>query len=473
MHLKNGKNGFVVDILKNLTKDSKYNVKDAIEFKNRVNNTIIGHDEVLISFDVISLFPSIPVNLALNIIKSKWHILEKYTSVPQQLFMDILSFCIKDTRYFRYGLNTYEQLKGMPMGSPASPVIADIVMEELIQFAIEKMPTKPRKLTKYVDDLFAIVKKDEVEDTLTSLNSFNRQIQFTKEEENNNVLPYLDSIIKRQGDLLKVDWYQKLTCSGRLINFYSKHPRRIIINTATNFIRRVLGISDKIFHKENLKKITETLIKNEFPRKTIRDLIEHVKNKNNNNQNTIASVEENVDEQQKIYKSLTYIPGLSERLRSSDIYNKEKYNLALKTGNSVNKLFSNTKSKIENEEKSNLIYKINCNGDGSNICNKTYVGTTKTKLKNRISSHKSDLKAVNKPVEQKTALAAHCTKTGHKPNFDTVSILQQEDNYKKRFTLEMLFIINTPTQRRLNYKTDTEKCAQIYRHTIDKHKRQT
>lgn len=110
---------FVVDILKNLTKDSKYNVKDAVEFKNRVNNTRIEKDEILISFDVVSLFPSIPVNLALNIIKNKWHILEKYTNIPQQLFLDILSFCIKDTRYFKYGLNHYEQLKGMSMGSPA------------------------------------------------------------------------------------------------------------------------------------------------------------------------------------------------------------------------------------------------------------------------------------------------------------------------------------------------------------------
>lgn len=129
---------------------------------------------------------------------------------------------------------------------------------------------------------------------------------------------------------------------------------------------------------------------------------------------------------------MTYVPGLSERIKNSDIYNKEKFEIAHKTNNTVNKLFSKTKAKIENEEKSNVVYEIKCNGDGTNLCNKVYAGTTKLKLKNRVASHKSDQKAINKPIEQKTALAAHSTITQHKPNFDDVRILQEENHYKKK-----------------------------------------
>lgn len=450
---------FLINILKHLTNTSKYNVRDAIDFKARIQNTLIADDEILISFDVVSLFPSIPINLALKTIEEKWNILEEHTNIPKELFLELLTFCIKESRYFKYEDKVYEQRKGMPMGSPASPVISDVVMEKLLDVSIEKMNTKPRILTKYVDDIFAIVKKDAITDTLNTLNSFHSQIQFTMEKENNNRLPYLDVTIIRQGNLLKLDWYQKPTASGRLINFYSKHPKRVIINTATNFIRRVLNISDKEYHKTNINKIKDILTMNDFPYKTINDLIKKTKN-------YIPK-----DEPPKIYKGITYIPGLSERIKGSNIYDTDKFNLAPKTNNTLNKLFHNTKSKLKKEEKSNVIYKIECDGDGSNICPKVYVGTTKTKLKTRLSSHKSDLKALDKPLEQKTALAAHCAQNNHKPNFNTVKILQEETNYSRRFTLEMLHIIDVPAQKRLNYKQDVERCAHIYRHLVNKHRR--
>lgn len=55
-----------------------------------------------------------------------------------------------------------------------------------------------------------------------------------------------------------------------------------------------------------------------------------------------------------------------------------------------------------------------------------------------ISLYNSDQKSYDKPLEQETALAAHCSTTGHKPNFDKVTILQQEKQYLPRLTLEML-----------------------------------
>lgn len=454
---------YLVDILKNLTRESKYNVKDAIDFKSRIQNINIDDNEVLISFDVVSLFPSIPINLALQTIKEKWTILEKFTRIPQELFMEILTFCIKETRYFKYEDKLYEQRKGMPMGSPASPVIADIIMEVLLDTSLNKMKTKPKILTKYVDDLFAIVRKDTIESVMTTLNAFHKNIQFTMEEEINGKLPYLDAVVIRQGNRLNFNWYQKPTASGRLINFNSKHPRRTIVNTATNFIRRVLHISDVMFHEENKKKIRTILTMNDFPKSTIHNLIERVIN-------THSTVDR--EKLPKIYIPTTYIPGLSERIKGSNLYDREKYELAHKSNNTVAQLFSRTKSKNDKKERHNVVYKINCNGDGSDICQKVYVGTTQNKLKTRLSSHKSDLKTTHIPLEQKTALAAHCLTTTHKPDLDNVEILAEEKNYKRRFLIEMMHINDVPKEKRLNFKRDTESLAQVYRHTIDKHSSQ-
>lgn len=47
---------YLISILKNLTSASKYNVKDSLHFKRQIQNTRIHEDEILVSFDVRSLF---------------------------------------------------------------------------------------------------------------------------------------------------------------------------------------------------------------------------------------------------------------------------------------------------------------------------------------------------------------------------------------------------------------------------------
>ncbi|XP_067613386.1 uncharacterized protein [Eurosta solidaginis] len=455
---------YVVNVLENITKTSKYNVKDTIAFKNKIKDTYIFDDESLVSFDVVSLFPSIPVDHALEIIASKWDDIKNHTNLTKELFMNMVRFCIRDNRYFSFNNKIYEQRSGMPMGSPASPVIADIVMEDLLQKFEEDSHHKPRLLTKYVDDLFAIVKTDAVEDMLNILNGYNRSIKFTVEVETDGQLSFLDTLIIRRNNLLSFDWYKKPTASGRLINYNSNHDKATIVNTAKNFVRRVLSISDEVYHEENIKAIKNILENNEFPTHIIQSYIRDYFVKLNTNKPT--------NDTKKMYKSTTFVSGLSNRIKYSNIYDREKFKLAFTYNNTLQRrIFSNTKSRIEKFDKSDVIYKINCNGDGSHVCDKVYVGTTKSKLKTRISGHKSNIKNRDNPNDNKTALTQHCRTTGHSPDLENVTIMQHERNSNKRYILEMLHIINTPSDKRINFKSDTDHCAYAYRELINNNKK--
>ncbi|XP_075163348.1 uncharacterized protein LOC142235982 [Haematobia irritans] len=180
-------------ILNRLTDNSKYNVKNSMQLKSKIQDITIDEDETMVSFDVVSLFPSIPVDLALKIIEEKWHILEEITKIPKNLFFRILKFCIIDNRYFRYKTSFYQQRKGLPMGSSASPIVADIVMEELLDRCMANCDIRPKILT-----------------------NFNPSIKFTLELEKGKQIPYLDVLIIREDTNIKTNWYQKPTSSGRL-----------------------------------------------------------------------------------------------------------------------------------------------------------------------------------------------------------------------------------------------------------------
>lgn len=450
---------YLTNILRKITERSKYNVKNSLEFKNRLFNKQIRDDEKLVSFDVVSLFPSIPVDLAINIIEEKWNVIEEYTTMEKGLFLRILKFCIEDNRYFQYSEKIYFQQKGLPMGSPASPIVADIVMEKLLDTCIEKLDVGPKIMTKYVDDLFCVISENAIENMLMELNEFSPDIKFTMEKEFDSKLSYLDTLVIRRGNNLITDWYQKPTASGRIINFYSKHNKRIIINTAKNLIEKVLTISDREFHRKNEEIIKNLLRDNDFPMGLICKLMNQYKFKKKNNT-------ENLNEQ-KIYKSLVYVPGISECLEKSNIVDTNRYRIAFKSYNTVNKLYNKTKDRIQKLDMSNIVYKIPCSGNDVENCDKVYIGTTKNKLRTRIAGHRSDQKYRN-VNSQKTALSSHCSRFNHYPDFENVSVLNTEHNYRRRYILEMLQIINTPTTNRINFKADIENVAQNYRYLIQK-----
>jgi len=107
---------------------------------------------------------------------------------------------------------------------------------------------------------------------LDALNSYIK-FKFTHEVEEEARLNYLDTIIHRHNNKLKLKWYKKPTASGRIINYFSKHPRTMIINTALSCINKIFTLSDRTFHEDIKKEITEILTNNYFSHRVIRSLI--------------------------------------------------------------------------------------------------------------------------------------------------------------------------------------------------------
>ena len=84
------------------------------------------------------------------------------------------------------------------MGSPLGPVSADIFMAKLENSGVSDCIKKTHLYVRYFDDTFVVCNK-----TLSNrqiLNSFNNchlSMKFTKEEEQNESLPFLDALVIR------------------------------------------------------------------------------------------------------------------------------------------------------------------------------------------------------------------------------------------------------------------------------------
>ena len=96
----------------------------------------------MVSFDVKSLFTSIPVDLALIITNErlqKDQDLAERTNMSISNIMRLLEFVLNHN-YFKQDSIHYKQIFGCAMGSLISPVIAHLVMEEIEETAIATAP---------------------------------------------------------------------------------------------------------------------------------------------------------------------------------------------------------------------------------------------------------------------------------------------------------------------------------------------
>ena len=134
-------------------------------------------------YDVKALFTSMPIQPAMDVIKKRLEEdgeVQKRTSMSVQHIISLLEFCLRST-YFTFQDRLYEQQEGAAMGSPISPIVANLFMEDFEKRAIESSPHPPCFWRRFVDDTFTIIYTAYKESFLEHLNSIDDHIQFTSE----------------------------------------------------------------------------------------------------------------------------------------------------------------------------------------------------------------------------------------------------------------------------------------------------
>ena len=107
------------------------------------------------------------------------------------------------------------------MGSPLSPVLADLFMEEFEQTALLSADLKPSVWLRHVDDTFVVWprSKHDLEHFLQHLIGLHSNIQFTMEQEQDGHIAFLDVEMSRQQDsTLARTVYRKHTHTDRYLN---------------------------------------------------------------------------------------------------------------------------------------------------------------------------------------------------------------------------------------------------------------
>jgi len=171
---------FLLKILRESLSISVSNFKNSIEVVKKLNNIHIPADHVLVSLDVISLFTNVLIDLIMDLLDEKWCLIERHTIIPKQELMNAIKFVLNST-YFKFNDKIYRQIFGTSMGSPLSPIVADLIMQDLESHTLKNLPFIPPFYIKYVDDIVMAASHTYLNELLNKFNAFHPRLKFAME----------------------------------------------------------------------------------------------------------------------------------------------------------------------------------------------------------------------------------------------------------------------------------------------------
>ena len=155
---------------------SQHTVKSTKDFIEKIRNLNVAHGFDMISFNVKSLFTSVPLEETINIALDRiYHRKEIDIAISKNDMRNLLLLFTKNV-HFCFGGDIYQQNDGVVMGSPLGPVPAGIFIVELKTRMIPMVMDNISHWRRYVDDTFVFVKKGYLELILGCFNYFHKNI---------------------------------------------------------------------------------------------------------------------------------------------------------------------------------------------------------------------------------------------------------------------------------------------------------
>ncbi len=448
-----GVSSFLAKILSPVVGNTENTVKNSYHFAEFIRGKTLNADEVLVSFDVISLFTKIPVDLAIKVARKRLRqdvTLSQRTSMPIEDIIDLLSFCL-NTTYFVFDGIYYQQVFGTAMGLPVSAVIANLVMEDVEQRALASAPVRLSFWKRFVDDIISAVSRNDIDILLQHLNSIEPSIQFTVERETNGHLAFLDLNVYRTIEgKLETAVYRKPTHTDKYLSYNSHHPVSHKKSVAKTLLQRAEHLPSNSDSQANEREyVLNILRENNYPKDFLKNCLNPSACRNQNNSEGDTSI--------KGYAVVPYIQGVTEPIKR--ILSNCNIKVALKPYLTLGHIFAKPKDPIPTNQKTHAVYSIPCND-----CEKEYLGQSKRQFGTRLKEHQKAVSTLNKG-KSALAMAEHVCDTKHAIAWENSKIITTNNRYGQRRCLEAWHI--NMNQHALN-RDDGSYLPQEYLHLVGK-----
>jgi hypothetical protein len=250
-----------------------YSLTNSIEFLKSLEQYKTTSETLLYTFDITDLYTMIPQQesiLAICEMLGQNRINKVNNEIPINT-VRILFKHVLENAYFALQLpgqtvKYYKQVRGGPMGSECTQVLADVYMRKWETEIKKKQNEEGELYLRFRDDIFLTTRKNktEIEQYLSELGKKDKNIGLTFET--GQYVDYLDVRVQVEEPSFRTKVFRKLAAQPYILPFNSAHPPHIMKNIPFSGLLRALRICS---HREDLEveieKIRITLLLNKYP----------------------------------------------------------------------------------------------------------------------------------------------------------------------------------------------------------------
>ena len=403
-------------------------VKNSTSFVNYAKTWTIDANEIQVSFDVVALYPSVPIkkgiNNLINVLRNDIDDFQTRTMFKIKHIKELIEVCLYKS-YFLWNNQIHMLKDSGPIGLSLMVVIAESYLQMIERKALIESITRnvaPITHHRYVDDTHSRFLSIEQSRTfLELLNKQDSRIQFEPEYEiEDNGITYLNfldiQIINTKLSYYEFKIHRKEAITNVQLKPNSCHSDQVKYGVFKGFVHRAKSICSQKYLKDELEFLIQVFTDNGY-------------NYDNLCQITYNDYAKPTNLPSKKYISLPMIPNLSLKLKKA--FKKVNYTASFKSS-------SNLKSILTSRNKDTLpknsypgVYQIPCE------CESEYFGQTKAKIRTRCKQHE---KSCFMEKSDESAVAEHNMSCEHDIKWNNVKTISVEPYFFKRSVRESLEI---------------------------------
>ena len=360
----------------NLVPEGKIDTGTA-DVSQEIRKLKLESDESLISFDVTQLYTHVPLNESIELAASKLYQIRDDIPVDMNTFIELAKLACSSILIKSHD-GYIRQVDGLAMGIQCAPQLANIWMASFDKY----IRGNSQFYKRYMDDVLRIIKKNEIDRTLESINQLHPNLAFTKETENiEGKIAFLDmNIVHKKDGTIETEWYRKATDTGLTINFHALAPTKYKRGMVINLVYRIFNATSswELFDK-GLNEGKEILASNQYPEEWYENIINKTIEKIFRKEKKISDEE---DERKMVF--IQYRGPITD----SYVQKLKETGAPIKpilTLRKVKTVLPSLKQNIEKVITSNIIYQFKCTN-----CNVSYVGMTTRHLCTRVNEHRNN-----------------------------------------------------------------------------------
>jgi len=248
---------------------------------------------IIFSFDIVSLYPSIPQEEASWIVANFYernfaYVKERLRTdfniiaPPPYLIKEGIDHVLQGT-LLRFNNHFYNQGKGTAIGASVSVAIAEIFVHASIEKRRQNLDKQPAVFYRYIDDIFGIFTGTEAEllEYHQELNNIHPDLNFTVEYSKKE-LPFLDTMVYLDAEgKVQTSVYHKPSNTHQYLHFQSCHPpslKRSLPYSQALRIKRIVSEPHKL--EEALKDMVSFFTKRGYCKRTLGSALKRLKEAN-------------------------------------------------------------------------------------------------------------------------------------------------------------------------------------------------